>query len=360
MIAHPYGEKEPGGLGRAIFEMVKGIISRDRVNFYTIYAKGTLAQKPNLPGNNWEFKTINSKFLWLTGALAIDPTFDLYIFFTPVVPLFLNPKKSIVVAMDFAYLDLPSKTIAYRLSSLVLYFLNARSFRLANQIVAISHETKRSMIRHFGTNEKKIKVIHMGFIPSSHIEKSTSTPEFFFFFTGILKPRKNISGIIRAFAMFLKNTRENYHLLIAGKGKGGAHHKYLVTLAEELGISDKVTFIGYVSDPELAYLYKKARAFVFPSFIEGFGMPILEAMEAGLSVITSNTGALAEVAGDAAILVNPDKPAEISEAMAKIVASDELRESLRNKGFKRIRQFTWEDTSRKFLAIIDQLKHDND
>lgn len=356
LLVHPYGEKTPSGLGRSIFEMVKGVVGHDPANFYTIYVKDKPNEKPDFPGTNWELKILGSKSLWLTGAWGIDSVFDLYIFFTPIIPLFFHPKKSIVVAHDFAYLTLSSGTTKERLVRWILSFLNARSFHLANQIIAVSHETKRSIIQHFKIDERKIVVIHNGFIPLPQASRSLPVPPLFFLFVGVIKARKNVSGIIQAFAIFSKSTTEDYQLLIAGKTEG-PYYESLVLLVNELMISDKVKFLGYVSDMELAYLYKKAQAFVFPSLIEGFGMPILEAMDAGLPVITSSTGSLAEVAGDAALLVNPNQPKEIAKAMNQVAGNDSLRESLRQKGFTRVRHFTWEITAKKFLTIITQLEH---
>ena len=109
----------------------------------------------------------------------------------------------------------------------------------------------------------------------------------------------------------------------------------------------------------LAYLYERAQAFIFPSFIEGFGMPVLEAMHAGLPVITSNSGALAEVAGDAALLVDPKSPQEIAAAMGRIAGDADLRKELIAKGLERAGQFSWQKTAEEILEIITDVAHTN-
>ena len=154
----------------------------------------------------------------------------------------------------------------------------------------------------------------------------------------------------------LRRTTSVYELLIAGK-RGGVYAESLVRLAHELGVEKRVRFLGYVTDAQLAYLYDKARTLVFPSFIEGFGMPVLEAMHAGLPVITSNRGALAEVAGDAALLVDPACPEDIAAAMNRVVIDETLYQELKGKGLARAEQFSWRKTAKEILEIVNDLTH---
>ena len=184
--------------------------------------------------------------------------------------------------------------------------------------------------------------------------KPLPVPENFFLFAGVLKERKNVLGIVRAFSLF-HATHPNFFLVIAGK-KEGAYYKSVVRLVAELGIDSHVRFMGYVSNEELAYLYAKATALVFPSLIEGFGMPVLEAMHAGLPVVTANTGSLAEVAGDAALLVDPRDPSDIAGALSSLAHDGALRDSLRARGYARAAQFSWEQSARKLLAHVSSFE----
>ncbi len=334
LLLDPYGEKSPGGLGRAIFEMARGIRTADKNNTYVVYTKNAMK--------------VTS--LFLQGARKMDRNLDLYIFFNPIVPLFLFPKRAIVVVHDFAYLELPERSLSQKLNALALYCAHAFSLWKATKIVAVSETAKESTMRHFGINPEKIQVVYNGFIALPIELEPIPTPEHFFLFAGVLKERKNVSGIIRAFALF---TRSNttHELLIAGK-QSGAYAESLLDLTRELGVEKRVRFLGYVTDAELAYLYRKAQALVFPSFIEGFGMPVLEAMHAGLPVITSNNGALAEVAGDAALLVDPKHPSEIAAAMNRIAEEPALRAELIEKGRRRAMQFSWDENAKRFLEVI--------
>jgi glycosyltransferase involved in cell wall biosynthesis len=349
LIVDPYGEKAPGGLGRAIFEMAKSIVESKPEHSYTLYMKDAPKTRPDIKGE-WQLKKIGARSLFFTAARAVDRTHDVHVFFNPIIPLFFFPKKSIVVVHDFAYLELGGRTFKEKLTRLVLYFAHGTSLHKASAVVAVSQAAKDSTIKHFHIDPKKIRVIYNGFIASSSAPKAVDVPPKFFLFAGVLKERKNVHGIIHAFAEFHRK-HQDFHLLIAGK-REGAYAKEAVRLAEGLGLETQVWFLGYVTDAELAYLYTKAVALVFPSFIEGFGMPVLEAMHAGLPVITSNTGALAEVAGDAALLVDPHNPTDIAHAMEDILT---VRETYMQKGHARAQEFSWQKTASAFHEQIASL-----
>lgn len=354
MLLHPYGEKSPGGLGRSIFEVAKNLIEIDRQNSYTVYFKNKNALRPSFSGDHWTYKGLGSQLLWLTGAFGMDRTLDAYIFFTPIIPFFLRPKRSIVFALDFAYWSM-RRTWRDELSARLLFFLHTCALRKADIVIAISEETRQSVITLFGISAERVRVVQLSYVPLGEEKKALPVPEQFFLFAGVLKERKNVAGIIRAFSLFTRNDNR-YELLIAGK-QGGAYAESLRQLAYELGIEKRVRFIGYVTDAELAYLYSKARALVFPSFIEGFGMPVLEAMRAGLPVITSNYGALAEVAGDASLLVDPSHPEDIAVAMSRIATDTALCKELREKGLVRSGQFSWQKTAKEILEILTDIEH---
>lgn len=354
LVVDPYGEESPGGLGRAIFEMVKALVELDRQHTYTLYFKRKPKHAPHIAGKHWHTEVFGGRYFLFGSARQLDRTLDLYIFFTPVIPLFFFPKKSIVVAHDFAYLEMSQTSLRQRCVSFMLYVAHWISFRKATSIIAVSQSTKEAVIRHFYTAPDKVHVVYNGVIALPQEQRTVSVPPHFFLFAGVLKERKNVAGIITAFAFFAKSNT-THELLIVGKS-GGAYAESLRSLVRELGIERRTRFLGYVTDNELAYLYGKAEALVFPSFIEGFGMPVLEAMYAGLPVITSNEGALAEVAGDAALLVDPRSPEAIAVAMTEIVDDPALRGGLIQKGKLRAGQFSWVETARSFSTVITGLQ----
>jgi glycosyltransferase involved in cell wall biosynthesis len=353
LIVDPYGEEKPGGLGRAIFQMANGIIKYGKENEFVVYLKETPKQPPAFEGN---FTTValNVKRLWLNAGKKLKKDSDLYIFFTPIIPLLFFPKKSIVVVHDFAYLESRSGSLKQRLASTALWCLHKISLSKATAIAAVSESARQDAIHYFNIAPQKITVIYNGFIPLGSEAKEIEVPERFFLFAGVLKARKNVLGVIHAFAEFAQSNDE-YSLVIAGK-TGGAYAKEAEWLTDDLGIAARVRFAGYVTDAELHYLYTKATALVFPSFIEGFGMPVLEAMDLGLPVITSNTGALAEVAGEAALLVNPHDPSDIARAMNIFARDTAKREEYVARGKARAAQFSWEKNGKEFAALIEAVK----
>jgi len=352
LILDPYGERQPGGLGRSIFEIARALIRAAPHTALTIYLKKDPAQPPAFPPGAWTIRPLRVRSVLFSGARRIDKGLDWYLFLTSVIPLWWRPKKSIVMAFDFAYLE-EATTLQSRLRAWLLYYVHRRSFRLATTVVAISHATAHEVTERFGIPPEKVVAIPIGFIPLTAATESYEVAHPYFFFAGVIKNRKNIEGIIRAFGHFCAGTAEPHHLVLAGK-TGGQYYERLRALVHELGLQEKVLFIGYVSDAELSFLYRNATAFVFPSHIEGFGMPILEAMDVGTPVITSNKGALAEVAGDAALLTDPTDHEALARAMARLVNDPTTRREMVQKGTQRAAQFTWERFARRLLACMEQ------
>jgi glycosyltransferase involved in cell wall biosynthesis len=346
LVADPCDPSKPGGLGRYVYELVRAVLAVDTENSFIVFTKtplpGIAAEQRMLPKN-----------VWLEGAHALDASLDVYIFFTPVIPIFFRPRKAIVIVQDFAYLELPRTTLQEKALALASYLMHRRSLRIADSVVGISASTTQSVIRHFNLAPQKCVTIPIAAMPAAEPVAVKNLPQHFFLFAGVLKERKNVATLIRAFARFAQTNAE-YQFLIAGK-TGGAYYESLIAGARELGIESRVRFLGYVSDGELSYLYSKAAALVFASLVEGFGMPVLEAFRAGVPVITSNEGALAEVAGAAALLVDPRSPASIATALQRVAEDPALRRTLVERGLARAKLFSWEASARQLQALISSL-----
>lgn len=349
LVVHPYGEAKPSGLGRAISQMVKALVESDRENTYTLYFKETPIKLPDIKGT-WKTNVLNVKRLLLHAGGLKKNTEDLFIFFTPVIPLTFFPKKSIVVVHDLGFVRLPKKGLKAHSIACILYLSYFISLRKADKVIAVSNATKEDVCRYFNLKSDKVVVVHNGFTQPTAQAKAFPCPEHFFLFAGALKERKNVARIIDAFISFSK-TQPDVHLLLVGKAEGVYVEKLKETV-RKAGLADRVQFLGYVSDEELAYLYSKTRAFIFPSLLEGFGLTILEAMSQGAPVITSNTGALAEVAGDSALLVDPYSTEAIKGTMVEIVRNTPLRNRLIEKGKIRAESFSWKETGEGFMQVI--------
>lgn len=350
IVLHPYGEQEPAGLGRATFELTKTLIAAAPEHQFLIFLKGKPRHLPEFPGENWSVHPLGGGVFWLDRLRSAPPA-DVYIFNTPVMPVFWRPRKSVVIALDFAYLrSAPHGMKEYGMR----FFLRRRhrvALQRADRVAAISEATRLDAIGLFGVAPEKVKTIHLGFNRICLTpEETVPAPERFFLFVGVLKERKNVLNIIRGFAEFCRH-RPDWHLIIVGKREGEYAQKlWEAVLAEK--IESAVHFFGYRRDGELSYLYRRAAALIYPSIIEGFGFPILEAMDCGTPVITSRTSSLPELAGDAAILVDPQRPQEIARAMERIVSDHALRSDLIAKGRGRAIRFSWKKTAEEFLQII--------
>lgn len=353
LIVHPYGEEKPSGLGRAIFEMAKALVAVDTQNSYTFYFKETPKALPEAISSRVKSVVLHTKHLLVSAGVLKRTAEDVFVFFTPIIPLTFFPRKSIVVVHDLGFLMLPKRTLREWILASVLYMTYAISLGKATRIITVSEATKETVRKYFKIPEQKIVVIYNGLTPLPKSIQPSKTPEKFFLFVGALKERKNVRRVIEAFIPFSK-TSPDYHLILVGKTEG-AYATELKRIAEASGMGDRIHFRGYVSDEELASLYAHARAFVFPSLVEGFGMSILEAMEAGTPVITSHTGALAEIAGDAALLVNPMDTLSIQDAVETLATNDTLYTSLQAQGRKRANSFSWNETGMRFLRVIDSI-----
>ncbi len=174
-------------------------------------------------------------------------------------------------------------------------------------------------------------------------------------FVGTIEPRKNIQGLIKAFNYLKKILVEvgrgrPLQLYIAGMK--GWMYEDIFKEYENSAFKEDIIFKGYVSDSELAELYRNASVFVYPSFYEGFGFPILEAFGHGVPVITSKTSSCGEIAGNRALLINPENYKEIGEAILKVINSEALRQELIRKGLERAKTFSWEKTAKEFISVF--------
>jgi glycosyltransferase involved in cell wall biosynthesis len=232
--------------------------------------------------------------------------------------------------------------------------------RKANRIVTVSQFTKKDIVKQYSIDPEKIEVVYNGantlYEPLSQtrqtiIRQRLTGGRSYFIFIGALNPRKNIAGLLRAFDLFISQTASETCLVMVGekmfwnreieKTYSGMQHR------------SQVIFTGRLEPEELKEVLASALALTFVPFFEGFGIPIVEAFRAGTPVITSNITAMPEVAGDAALLVNPFDTTEIADAMKKITFASDLRKEMVEKGFLRCQLFSWEKTAVRFWEAIE-------
>jgi len=165
-----------------------------------------------------------------------------------------------------------------------------------------------------------------------------------------LVPRKNVDGLLRAFAKLRHDHGMSHQLALVGKS--GWKAEALLKLAAKLGIAEHVRFLGFVADADLVNLYNQAALFVYPSKYEGFGLPLLEAMNCGVPVVTANRSATAEVAGDAALLIDPDSVKEMAEGMRRAIQDEGLRARLVGAGAQRVKAYSWTRMTQEICDFV--------
>lgn len=362
--------EQGGGIGRLTRDLITALAHLDTETDYRLFVSG--AKKIDLPpppAPNFQWKTtrINPKWLariWHRTGLPLPvETFvggvDLFHATDFTLPPSLSNTKTIVTVHDMSYVRVPDaaspKLKAY-LDSVV-----PRSARRASHVIADSQATKDDLMEFYKLPDEKISVLLSGIdkryqkitndVSLMTIRSIYNIPSQPYLFTiGTIQPRKNYSRVIRALKI-IRDRGSDLHLVIAG-GKGWLEDEMYETLAET-GMQDVVHLIGFAEDDHIAGLYSGAECTVIPSLYEGFGFPVLESMACGTPVVTSNVSSLPEVAGDAAIMVDPYDVEAIADAIERILDDTELRQILIQRGFEQSKKFTWENSARQLQKIYE-------
>lgn len=235
----------------------------------------------------------------------------------------------------------------------------------SDKIVTVSHFEKNRIGEFFGmNNDKRLTAIYNGV--SSHFKPVTDEselkrvkekyhlPDHFFFFLGNTDPKKNTIGTLKAFSDFLKQSKSDYKLVMLDYDLNELE-KLLIEIGDK-DLINNIVLTGYVINTDLPAIYSLCAIFLYPSLRESFGIPMLEAMGCGVPVITSNTSSMPEVAGDAAHIINPYNPEEITQAIIKILADAEYSDMLCKKGIERNKLFSWKNMAEQVLVLYNEIK----
>jgi len=244
------------------------------------------------------------------------------------------------------------------------FFIKYSSFH-SDHLITVSNNTKNDLIKILNVDPEKITTTHLGvdesFSPIDDHEKLQNIkakydlPENFILFIGLIEPRKNLSSLFKAYAKLVKTQEimEDIHLVLAGRW--GWESKKLLTLVSDLNVTENVHFPGYIDQEDMAYLYNLAKVFVYPSFYEGFGLPVLEAMACGTPVITSNISSMPEFVGNSGILVDPNDIDQLERSIKELLINERLREELKKKSILKAKEFTWKNTALKTLDVYQRV-----
>jgi glycosyltransferase involved in cell wall biosynthesis len=269
------------------------------------------------------------------------------------------PVPQVVTIHDLAYLYFPNdftKKDLWQLKSWTKISLSK-----AEQIIAVSKTTKKDILKSYGVEESKVSVIYNGFektvgaktsavkLSDINLASEDVKQRKFILFVGTIQPRKNLEILIEAFSKFLQ-INPDFKLLIVGK-KGWLYEN-IFEKVKALSLSKKIIFTDHINDEDLIWYYKNAFCLALPSFYEGFGIPVLEAMNYGCPTIISMTSSLPEVGGDASLYFDPKSSGDLLEKINMLQNNKELRKELMTKGKQRVKEFSWEKCGKETLEII--------
>jgi glycosyltransferase involved in cell wall biosynthesis len=272
-------------------------------------------------------------------------------------PLFSNVPL-VVSVHDVSFLEHPQYFTRFR--STQLRITVKRTIEAAACVLTPSHFSRSAILKHYSVDERKVVVVPNAASPvfrpverqvaAATVERKFGIGDPFVLMVGDLQPRKNHLGLLRAFESVLAAHPQLRHRLVF-VGKETWSSKELHRAVKKSAVADRVHFTGFVDDQDLLYFYGACDLFVFPSFYEGFGLPILEAMACGRAVTCSNVTAMPEVADGAAILFDPHSTYEMARAISDVLLDQELRARLERLGIQRAAQFSWEQAARSTLQV---------
>ncbi len=366
-------DREYSGVAEYTYNLLKELFRLDKNNSYTLFYNSARAIDGRIPvfeaenvkvvHTRYPNKLFNNIQQRLIKRPQIDSLLGVDVFFMPnigFISLSAGCRKLLTVH-DLSYLRYPE---FYSLKRRAWHWLmRIRSMmRRFDRIIAVSENTRRDLIELAGVSPEKISVVPSGISRDfrvleagdaglNRVRRKYSLPERFILFLGTLEPRKNIDGLIRAFELYCAvHNAERISLVIAGgRGwKNAAIHR----AAQASPVRDRIKFIGYVDRGDKVYLYNAASLFVFPSFYEGFGFPPLEAMACGVPVVVSDNSSLPEIAGQAALAVNPFDSGAIAGAITSILADHGFRAKLAAAGLARSPRFNWGNTAKHYLELF--------
>jgi len=384
------------GIGEYAYELLmqfyesqkSKVKSQNHNSKFKIYLKNKPINDFPKEQERWRYSVFGPRKLWTQFALPLNlyfirPRPDVFFSPTHYAPRF-SPIPTVISIMDLSYIHFPE--MFKRLDLYQLRNWTAYSVRNAKRVLTISQASKDDIIREYHVAPDKVVVTHPGvkkfsifnfqfsmksqFSNFEKIRNKYGIRKDYILFVGTLQPRKNITRLIEAFSKILRykdtkilSEKKSPSILVSQYpsislvivGKKGWLYEEILEAPKKFGIEDRVKFLGFVSDEDLPLFYQNALCFVLPSLYEGFGLPVLEAMQYGCPVITSNVSSLPEAGGDAALYVDPKNVSDISNKIKMLINDDKLRQEMIEKGYKQIKKFSWEKTARETLRVLEEV-----
>lgn len=345
------------GINQYVLGLLQALSVSSSPHQFIIYLKTSpLADLPVArPG--WTYRIIPFPKLWTQTRLPWDlythsPRPDVFLSLTHYAPRW-SPVPTVVSVMDLGFLSSPDQFTPRDFNQLKHW--TEYSVHQAAKVITISEFSRTAIINIYHRAASDVEVIYPSYDPN--LFKPTVQPAIlnkysiskpYFLFLGSLRPSKNIEGLITAFAdLRLKD----YSLVIAGKK--GWLYETIFKLVSDLHLADRVIFPGFVDEADVPGLMSQAAAFALPSFYEGFGIPVLEAMACGTPVVVSRVASLPEVAGDAGIYVDPYSPGSIATGLGAAIGP--TRRRFVSAGLHRVKLFSWAVAAAKTLNLLESI-----
>lgn len=350
------------GIGRFTFEILKRITSEHNEHTFILifdrpYDKSFIFSNNIIPVIL--FPPARHPFLWyFFFEISISRTLKKYkadIFITMDGWLSLKTEVKILQVLHDLHFDNYPEFLPYLTRKYYQYYF-PKFIKRANRIVTVSNFCKLEISEKYKINLEKIDVVYNStredYYPLNEDEKKKVREEYsggqiYFLFIGPIHPRKNLNNVIKAFSLYKIKYKDKSKLIITGSFMWRSFGN-----TKQFELNDDVIFTGYLSEPELFKITSAALCLLYVSFYEGFGMPILEAMSCNVAVITSNKSAMTEVAGDAALVVDPENIDSITEAMFTISYNSKVKDEILKKGQINLKRFSWDESSKLFWNSI--------
>jgi glycosyltransferase involved in cell wall biosynthesis len=360
--------RKPAGAGVYAIELVRALAGReDRRDGYAVFTRGPWFDQIVASLPNWRIERVSNesrlrRLAWeqfelpgLLNQFGIDVLHSTH----HSLPLRSAGVRRVVTIHDVTFFRIPQRYPPVR-----RFYMQATTrlaSRVADGIIVPSQAVRNDVARVLHVGEEKLHVVYEAPGPQyapMHREGASAVARRYgldlpyILSVGSLEPGKNRARLIRA----LHELRgEGVAHQLAVVGQPAWKHEHEASLVEQLGMERQVRFLGYVPEEDMPALYNAASIFAFPSLYEGFGLPVIEAMACGVPVLTSNVSATAEVAGDAALLVDPRSTAEIRDGLARLIADADLRETLARRGLARAEEFSWRRAAEETHAVYEQV-----
>ncbi len=360
------------GIGEYAFELLmqfKQISSASSENVkFQIYLKDSPRADMPKESSYWKYIHVKPHKLWTQIGLPLYlfshfPRAD--VFFSPshYAPRW-SPMPTVISIMDLSFIHFPSlftKKDLYQLKSWTKY-----SATHAKKIFTISNTSRDDILKEYHKVASDVEVTYLGIKDKGSMEKNKEMAredlkkkfgikDKYVLFVGTLQPRKNIAGLIEAFASVKGKVPSVKELQLVIVGKKGWLYEEILQAPKKFDIKERVLFLDFVTDEDLPSLYSNAEVFVLPSLYEGFGLPVLEAMKYGCPVITSNVSSLPEAGGEAALYIDPTNVKQMTGMIEKVLEDKSLREDMIKKGYEHVKKFSWEKTAKKTLEILEEV-----